>query len=276
MHVTTADHALAAPAAETFPPFCRRGGPLLDFISANFLFILLTVAVVGVAAGAFLAYERSTYASGMRVIQTTITQHAANNGLRTLTPRVLRELLPTTMDIDNASIVWFGGVMAEGLPLRIYRGGPTTGTGAAHFPLYSADTERRMILLVGDATYPANEAASVCEDLAKIQGPGVSTIQIRTAPGTALAPAAAATSTPAARDGTRYATVEATPDVLAASDNNTWAGTGTTADSITFTRRARGATTPASFAIADLPREPEVGNACAADQAIAIAYVLGS
>ena len=262
-HATPADHVVGRPPAVTLPRFGRRGGPLLDFVSANFLYILTTVAVVGVAAGAFLAYERASYSSEMRTIHTAIANYAARARLRTLRADRLDEILPADLEIV-AGIVYFGGILGEGLPLRLYAG----GAAGTPFDEYGAAENRRLILLAGDPTTPVNQSAGVCEDLAKTIGPGVTTLQIRTAVDPPDYAADVATS------GAAYSATAATTDVIITSGDDAWDGDDSTADSLTYTRRARGAS-PVSLALSTLSQDDRIADACATDFPIAIAYVMG-
>ena len=101
----------------------RRGGPLLDFISADFLYILTTVAVVGVAGGAYATYERGSYSRDLRAIVTGIVSYGTHGKLRNMTLEDLDMVIPTGIEVDVATgVTYFGGILGDGLPLRIYGG----------------------------------------------------------------------------------------------------------------------------------------------------------
>ena len=182
-HATTVDHVVAGPPADTLPRFGRRGGPLLDFVSANFLYILTTVAVVAVAAGAFLAYERHTYSRDLRTVMTTIASTTtAGARLNTITWTQLAGALPANIPVveegtagSGTGLIEFGGLLAGGLPLRIYGGNDN-----ANYPQLGAGSARQLILVIGDTNNPANDSAGVCQDIARTVGPGVRTVQLLT------------------------------------------------------------------------------------------------
>ena len=174
MHAITADR-LHRP--ESVRDRLRRGGPLLDFISANFLYILTAVAVLGVAAGAYATFERNSYSNDLRSIMTSIIQYAsAGKRLNQMTFNDLRRVVPPNIDVDTADgMVYFGGLLGDGLPMYIYG-------GEDDFAELGAGSQRQLIMVVGDANTAANDSEGVCISLARTVGPAVKLIQLKTAP----------------------------------------------------------------------------------------------
>lgn len=245
----------------------RRGGPLLDFISANFLYILTLVAVAGVAGTAYFNYERSTYARDMRSIHTAIAQYPAHAPLRNLTLPILARYLPDAIEVipgangpgDTTSGLFFGGLLGDALPAYVYGGGGTTGEAIG------ASSARQLVLVAGDVNRPINETPGICVDLVRTVGPGVRSVQVRNAQG------------PIARAGgtTAVTSVAAGAMILAVqSTGGTWStsGGGAATDEITFTKRRQAQTA----ALDTIGEDARIEAACnRAQQAIQVVYVFG-
>ena len=149
---------------ETVARWSRRGGPLLDFISANFLYILSAVAVIGVASGAYANFERNSYSNDLRAIQTTFVQASTHASLASLTWGRVPALLPPSITLDaDVGRIYFGGLLGEGIPMAVYGGDSGVATAVA----LGAGTVRQLVLVVGDTNTPANEDSAVCIALAR-------------------------------------------------------------------------------------------------------------
>ena len=238
----------------------RRGGPLLDFISANFLYILTTVAVVGVAGGAYATYERGSYSRDLRAIVSAIVAYGTHGKLRNMTVDDLAVALPSGIDVDTANgVTYFGGILGEGLPLRVY------GGKAAHAKL-GAGSNRQLVLVIGDSSLPANESSGICVDLARTLGPGVRGVQLFTAQ--APAAASAISTTTSALSATEV------PDATFKKDPGTVPDPPTSAAGLTFTRTAR--TSPVTTALSEIHEDDRVVALCGnANDALQIIMVLG-
>ena len=228
----------------------RRGGPLLDFISANFLYILTTVAVAG---GAYATYERGSYSRDLRAIVTGIVTYGTHGKLRNMTLEDLDMVIPTGLEVDAATgVTYFGGILGDGLPLRIYGG---TSTHAA----LGAGSSRQLVLVIGDGNTPANDSSGICTDLTRTLGPGVRTVQLTDGDTT---PTATSTGT------ATIVSAAVVADVMDATGAN--AGTDASAN-LTFTRNPRAATLPLN----EIHENDNVVDVCEADAAVQIVMVVG-
>ena len=245
----------------------RRGGPLLDFISANFLYILTAVAVVGIAAGAYNSYERNTYSRDMRSIQTSIAAYTSQGKLKNLTWGVLDDYLPPNIEVDSTTgVLYFGGLLGDALPLRIYGGSAT-----APAPALGAGSDRQLILVAGDKRQsPVNESSGICQDLTRTVGPGVRTIQLRSmAAGNTQTATKTGTDALSGADRCRHKGADG-----ALSADVTWTA-GSATEALTFTKRKQDASAAKTETLNTIHENTEIVDACDDDVLLQIVYIIG-
>ena len=243
----------------------RRGGPLLDFISANFLYILPAVAVLGVAAGAYATFERNSYSNDLRSIMTSIIQYASTGKrLNQMTFNDLRRVVPPNIDVDTAEgMVYFGGILGDGLPMYIYGGRDA-------FAALGAGSKRQLVLVVGDNNTAANDSEGVCISLARTVGPAVKLIQLKIAPATNTDTQDTAANPIADVQAVADTDLYDVADAVNSAEVGTW--TATYKKGLTFQKNARDKKSDELNAIRSAS---SVSDACAADFPMQIVYVMG-